>query len=233
MTDIQQKLFKMQDLEYKKFHSGLMPQTNPDTIIGVRTPLIRSMIKELDIEDVEKFLNSKLPHLYYEENNLHVFLISKIKNYDDCINELEKFLPYIDNWATCDSLRPVCFNKNKDNLLIKIDSWIKSRHTYTVRFAIEMLMIHFLDKDFQEDYLTKVAQIKSDEYYVNMMIAWYFATALAKQYNSTVKILENRRLSTWIHNKTIQKALESFRITDEQKKYLRSLKTANKSISLD
>ena len=224
MTDIQKKLFELQDLKYKKFHSKLIPETNSDTIIGVRTPLIRNLIKSLNTKEITDFLESKLPHKYYEENNLHALLISNIKDYNLCITELEKFLPYIDNWATCDSLRPICFKHNKDKLINNINNWLDSNHAFTIRFGIEMLMVHFLDKDFKYNYLLKVSTVKSDEYYVKMMIAWYFATALAKQYEYAVRFLEDTSLSKWVHNKTIQKAIESFRLTDEQKLYLKSLK---------
>ena len=215
------ELFKLQDLEYKKFHSKLMPTINPDTIIGVRTPDLRKFAKGLI--DYDDFLND-LPHQYYEENNLHGFLISQIKDYNECIKELNKFLPYVDNWATCDGLRPKCFKKNTDKLLSEIEKWIKSNHTYTVRFAIEMLMTHFLDDDFDERYLDMVANVKSDEYYINMMIAWFFATALAKQYEYAIIYVEKNILPVWVHNKTIQKAIESYRISDDKKRFLRTLK---------
>ena len=220
---ISQLLFDNQDLEYKKFHSRLMPTINPDTIIGVRIPRIRSIAKELQNNNTEEFLNS-LPHKYYEENNLHSFLIAEIKDFDDCLYEINRFLPYIDNWATCDSLRPKCFKKNTDRLLNEIYEWLKSTHTYTLRFGIECLMCYYLDDEFKPEYPEKVSQIKSDEYYVNMMLAWYFATALAKQWDSVIRYIENHRLSDWVHNKTIQKAFESYRITDTQKNYLLSLK---------
>lgn len=224
MTYIQNKLFNLQDLTYKEFHSKLIPEINPETIVGVKIPLIRNMIKNLSLDEINEFLNSKLPHKYYEENNLHALLISNIKDYHSCIIELTRFLPYIDNWATCDSLRPVCFKNNKDKLINSINIWIRTNDIYTVRFAIEMLMVHFLDKDFKCEYLLKVSNVKSDNYYVKMMIAWYFSTALAKQYEHAVKFLENFSLSKWIHNKTIQKAIESLRLTNEQKLYLKSLK---------
>lgn len=215
------ELFKLQDLEYKKFHSKLMPTINPDTIIGVRTPDLRKLANSL--KDYDDFFND-LPHQYYEENNLHGFLISQIKDYNECIKELNKFLPYVDNWATCDGLRPKCFKKNTDKLLSEIKKWIKSNHTYTVRFAIEMLMTHFLDDEFDERYLELVANVKSDEYYINMMIAWFFATALAKQYEYAIIYVENNILPVWVHNKTIQKAIESYRISDDKKRFLRTLK---------
>ncbi|MBO5453399.1 MAG: DNA alkylation repair protein [Clostridia bacterium] len=224
MTDIQQKLFNIRDEKYKEFHSKLMPGINFDTIIGVRTPVLRALIKKLDKQEKSDFLNSPLPHAFYEENNLHGFLISEIKEYDETIKQLNRFLPFVDNWATCDSIRPICFKNNKSKLTEEIDRWILSESTFTVRFAIEMLMVHFLDQDFDEKYLIKVCKVSNDEYYVRMMIAWYLATALAKQYDSTVKIIESKQLSKWIHNKTIQKAIESFRITKEQKEYLKQLR---------
>lgn len=221
-------LFENQDLEYKKFHTKLMPGISPDKVIGVRIPVLRKLAKTIFNEKTgEKFLET-LPHNYYEENNLHSFLIADIKDYDKCIKEIDLFLPFIDNWATCDSLRPKCFKKNKDKLIGKIYEWLKSTHTYTVRFGIEMLMIHFLDNDFKKEYLEKVSLVKSDEYYINMMIAWYFATALSKKWEETFVYIENKKLDTWVHNKTIQKAIESYRITNEQKEILRKLKICRK-----
>lgn len=217
-------LYSKQDLEYKKFHSKLIPDISPNRIIGVRIPEIRKLANELkNSEESECFMNV-LPHKYYEENNLHAFLICSIKDFDLCISELNKFLPYVDNWATCDSIRPACFKNEKTRLFKEIEIWIKSEHTYTVRFAIEMLMAHFLESDFSIDIHNLVLGVISDEYYIKMMVAWYFATALAKQWETTVKILEDNFLPQWIHNKTIQKAIESYRITNEQKLFLRTLK---------
>lgn len=198
-----------------------MPNINPDNIIGVRVPRLRSISKKIKWD--EEFINS-LPHKYYEENNLHAFMLCEITDFDACIEKLNEFLPYIDNWATCDGLKPKCFKKNAQKLLPHIEVWLKSKHTYTVRFACLMLMTHFLGDNFKEEYLEKVSCIRSDEYYINMMLAWYFAESLVKQYDSAISYLEDRKLSSWIHNKTIQKACESFRITDEKKAYLRSLK---------
>ncbi|MBE6903674.1 MAG: DNA alkylation repair protein [Ruminococcaceae bacterium] len=222
IMDITKELFKMQDLKYKEFHSKLMPTVDSQSVIGVRVPLIRAFSKKIKNE-ADEFLNS-LPHKYYEENNLHAFLIAQTDDFDKCIKMLNVFLPFVDNWATCDSLRPKCFNKNKDKLLCEIEKWIKSKHVYTVRFAIEMLMVYYLDEDFDERYLKTVSEIKSEEYYINMMLAWYFATALAKKWDSTIIYLKNNALPLWVHNKTIQKAVESYRITAEQKEYLCSLK---------
>lgn len=220
--NIYEQLIKMQDLEYKTFHSKLIPTINPDSIIGIRTPILRAFAKQIK-NNADDFLTD-LPHRYYEENNLHAFLISEVREFDKCIELLDEFLPFVDNWATCDGIRPKCFKRNKAKLLLQIERWIKSDCVYTVRFAIEMLMTHFLDDDFEERYLSLVSSVKSDEYYINMMIAWYFATALAKRWESTVVYLEENLLSLWVHNKTIQKAIESYRITAEQKQYLRKLK---------
>ena len=221
MADIQKTLLSMQDTGYRDFHARLMPNIDKNKIIGVRVPKIRTLAKEIK-NDTDGFLE-KLPHKYYEENNLHAILLSEISDFDECIKKLNKFLPYIDNWATCDVLKPKCFKKNKEKLLLQIEKWLKSEHTYTVRFAVEMLMTHFFDADFDEKYLKTVSDIKSEEYYINMMIAWYFATALAKKWDFAVKYLEERRLSEWAHKKTIQKAAESYRITKEQKEYLKKL----------
>ena len=224
MNEIREFLFENRDEEYQAFQSKLIPNVDSDYFIGVRTPVLRKYAKELlKTGDVSSFLN-ELPHEYFDENQLHAFIISGIKDFDECIKELERFLPYINNWATCDQLSPKCFAKNKTELLKYIYKWIKSDETYTVRFAIGMLMSHFLDDEFDEKYLRLVAGVKSDEYYINMMIAWYFATALAKQYESTLPFIENKVLDKWTHNKAIQKAIESYRITDEQKAYLRTLK---------
>ena len=225
MTDkIRAELFSLQDKEYKIFQCKLMPTVDPDTVIGVRTPALRDMAKRLvNDENIDSFL-CDLPHKYYEENNLHAYIIGLIKDFDTCINALEKFLPHIDNWATCDGTKCKCFAKNTERLLPHIENWLCSAHTYTVRFGILTLMSYFLDDKFEVKYLERVSRIKSDEYYINMMIAWYFATALAKQYDSAVGFIEQNRLPVWVHNKTIQKAVESYRITDSQKEYLKSLK---------
>lgn len=221
---IRQSLFELKDEKYKTFSAKLIPNIDPDLILGVRVPTLRALAKKLkDDKNINQFL-SALPHKYLEENSLHAYFIAEIKDFDTCMDEINKFLPYIDNWATCDTLTPKCFAKNLDKLFKQITLWLKSNHTYTIRFAIEMLMTHFLDEHFDPKQLKLVADVKSNEYYVNMMIAWYFATALAKQYNSTIKYIENAILDKWTHNKTIQKAIESYRITTEQKAHLRSLK---------
>lgn len=223
MDKIKEKLFKLQDKKYQEMQYKIIPNIDNSTIIGVRTPELRSFAKELIKQDYKTFFN-ELPHKYFDENQLHAFIISEIKDYDECISYINKFLPYVDNWATCDQLSPKVFKKNIDKLLDEIKIWIKSKETYTIRFGIGCLMQYYLDDNFKEEYLNLVSKIKSTEYYVNMMIAWYFATALAKQYDSTIKIIESNKLDLWVHNKTIQKAIESYRITDKQKEYLRSLK---------
>ena len=217
-------LFKMQDKEYREFQVKLIPGKTVDVMIGVRTPDLRKYAKELVKEGKYEDFLKDLPHKYFDENQLHAFILSEIKDYDECIEYVERFLPYVDNWATCDQMSPKVFKKNKDKLLERIKVWIKSDKTYTIRFGIGMLMQHYLDEDFKKEYLKWVSEIKSEEYYVNMMIAWYFATALAKQYEETIKYIEKQKLDKWTHNKTIQKSVESYRITDNQKKYLRSLK---------
>ena len=222
--EIIETLFSLKDEEYKKFHCKLMPTVNSDNVIGVRIPIIRKLAKEISDEEYAVEFRNTLPHKFYEENNLHVFFINGIKDYSECIFEVNRFLPYIDNWATCDSLRPVCFARNKDRLITEIKKWIESDKTYTVRFAIEMLMVYYLEEAFDNEYLDMVASVSHDDYYVKMMIAWYFATALAKRWKDIVPYLEKERLDKWIHNKTISKAIESFRITKEQKEYLRKMR---------
>lgn len=222
--NITEKLFELQDIKYKEFHQKLIPTVPPDTVIGVRVPSLRSLAKKVKKSGGETEFFQNLPHIHYEENNLHAFLIEQIKDFDKCIEEIEKFLPFVDNWATCDSMRPKCFKKNTDKLLPFIEKWISSSHTYTVRFAIEMLMTFYLDELFDLKFPEKVSQIKSNEYYINMMIAWYFQAALAKQYEKVLPFLTENRLTVWVHNKTIQKCVESYRITDEQKTYLKTLK---------
>lgn len=224
MESITKRLFEMQDLAYKDFHGKLMPTVSGDRIIGVRTPHIRKFAKELmGSREAELFLE-ELPHRWYEENNLHACLIEGIKNYDDCVEALNRFLPYVDNWATCDMITPKSFKKHTDKLIWEIRRWIASEHTYTIRFGIEMLMKFYLDEAFSTEYSDMAAAVCSDEYYVRMMVAWYFATALAKQYDAVLPYLTGYRLETWTHNKTIQKAVESYRITPEQKDELKKLR---------
>ncbi len=221
---IQDRLFELRDAKYNDFNKSLIPGIEDDYFIGVRTPDIKKLAKELAKEkDIDAFLN-ELPHRYFEENQLHGFIISEEKNFSLCMEKVERFLPYINNWATCDQTSPKVFKKHKKELLPYITEWIKSEHTYTVRFAIGNLMRHFLDEEFETKYADMVAEVRSEEYYINMMIAWYFATALAKQYESIIPYLTEKRLDTWTHNKTIQKACESFRITPEQKEFLKTLK---------
>ncbi len=217
---IEKRLFELHDDNYREFHSRLIPNVRKDTIIGVRTTALRKLASELWKEGTAENFMKQLPHKYYEENNLHGFFIEKIGDYDKTTAALDKFLPYIDNWATCDLMSPKIFKKNTEKLLPKIEEWIKSGDTYTVRFGIGMLMKYYLDENFSPEILEIVTAVKSDEYYVNMMIAWFFATALAKQYDSSISIIENRKLDSWTHNKTIQKAAESNRISPEIKKYL-------------
>ena len=222
--EILNELFKMQDIKYRDFQVKLIPSKTVDDMIGVRTPELKKYAKELlKREDIGEFLGI-LPHEYFDEDQLHAFIISGIKDYDKCMSEVIRFLPYVDNWATCDQLSPKVFKKNRTELLKQIKKWIKSKETYTVRFAIGMLMGHFLDEDFDIKYPEMVAKIRSDEYYINMMIAWYFATALAKQYDVILPFIEEKKMDIWTHNKAIQKSVESNRITSEQKEYLKSLK---------
>ncbi len=222
--EVRRRLFDLQDLKYRDFHSGLMPTVDPDVIIGVRTPALRKLSRELwKTYDVSSFL-ADLPHKYYEENNLHGFLIEQFQDYEACVGALNAFLPHVDNWATCDMTAPKVLGRHKPELSRQISVWLKSEDTYTVRFAMGMLMRHFLDEDFRPAYPEMVAAVSSQEYYIRMMQAWYFATALAKQYDAVLPYIENRVLEPWTHNKAIQKALESNRITAEQKNYLRELK---------
>ncbi len=219
-----QRLFDLQDKNYRDFHARLMPTVDKALIIGVRTPDLRKIAREISKTAYMTEFIKILPHKYYEENNLHAFLIESIKDYDECIAQLNRFLPYVDNWATCDMMRPKIFKKHLPELLSQIRIWIKSDDIYTVRFAVNMLMCHFLDENFNEEYLEMASKIRSDEYYIKMVIAWYFATALAKQWNAAIPYLEKQRLDKDSHNKTIRKAIESYRLTDEQKEYLRKLK---------
>lgn len=225
MTSLQQRLFKMRDEKYAAFQAKLTPGIPSESFIGIRVPILRAFAKEFIKEPEHETFLKHLPHNYYDENMLHGLTLSLLKDYDKCIEMTDAFLPYVDNWAVCDIMSPKVFAKHKEDLLQKINTWSKSSHTYTCRFGLEMLMTHFLDKDFKPEYLEIPAIVKNEEsYYVNMMIAWFFATALAKQWDASLPYLTNNRLSTWCHNKTIQKACESFRITPEQKAFLRTLK---------
>ena len=222
--DLEARLNEVKDDKYKEFQSKLVPNINPDSILGIRTPDMRKIAKELfESNDYDSFLN-ELPHKYYEENLIHFFVISMIKDFDKCIEEVERFLPYVDCWPLSDQATPKSFRKNHDKLLPYIKKWIKSKHIYTARFGIRMLMNEYLGDDFNGYYLDLVASVKGDDYYLKMMVSWYFATALAKKYDETIPYFESHKLDEWVHKKAIQKAIESYRVTDEHKKYLKSLK---------
>lgn len=221
---IQERLFALQDGDYGDFHSSLLPGFPREYFIGIRVPVLRKFVKEYKKEEEAREFLTQLPHTYYEESMVHTFLIAEIKDYDTCIKAVEAFLPYINNWAVCDGLSPKVFKDHKLELLEKIKQWIPSDHPYTCRFGMGMLMRWFLDEDFRPEYLKMPAAVRSEEYYVNMMTAWFFATALAKQWDAAIPYLEKQVLDPWTHNKTIQKARESFRITPEQKEYLKTLK---------
>lgn len=220
--ELQEQLFALQDEKYRDFQRRLIPNIPPESIIGVRTPELKKLAKEMSARP-EEFL-SELPHRYFEENQIHSFIIAGTKDFDECIRRLEEFLPYVDNWATCDQMSVKAFKKHTGELIGYVRKWIVSDRTYTVRFGVGCLMSFYLDGEFREEYLELAAGIRSEEYYVNMMTAWYFATALAKQYDAALPFIEQRRLDEWTHRKAIQKAIESYRINDEQKAYLRTLK---------
>ena len=223
IQEIQNRLYELQDTEYRDFQSKLIPGVQVE-YIGVRTPELRKLAKEyVKHPEINEFLDT-LPHKYFDENQLQGFIISEMKDYDACISRINQFLPYVNNWATCDQMSPKVFKKRKCELLESIKEWMSSTETYTIRFGMGMLMQHYLDEDFKPEYLQWVAAVKSQEYYVNMMIAWYFATALAKQWEKTVPYIENHSLEMWTNNKAIQKAVESYRITSEQKEYLKTFK---------
>lgn len=224
MSSLQKQLFELQDLKYRDFHSKLLPGIDKEKIIGIRTPQLRKFAKAFaETEEAPLFLQD-LPHTYYEENNLHMMLVSWMKDYGACLKEIRRFLPYIDNWATCDLPLPKCFEKHKTELLPEIQSWIMDTHTYTIRYGIGVLMRLYLDEAFLPEFPELVAQVRSEEYYVNMMIAWYMATALAKQWETIIPYIEQKKLPEWVHRKTIQKAVESYRITPEQKAYLKTFR---------
>lgn len=225
INEIRDELFQNQDIKYRDFQAKLLPTIDHRTIIGVRTPLLRALGKRIYKEKNYSDFLKALPHKYFDENQLHAFIISEMKDYDLCIEEINKFLPYVDNWATCDQMSPKIFKNHKEDLLEQIKLWIISTKAFTVRFGVGMMMQHYLDGNFDLEYPKMVANIHSKEYYVKMMVAWYFATALAKQYDAVIPFLENKALDPWTHNKAIQKAIESHRITKEQKDYLRTLKT--------
>jgi 3-methyladenine DNA glycosylase AlkD len=224
MEFIKAQLKENRDEKYKEFMSRLIPTVSPEKVLGVRTPVLKRMAKQLKNDERGRRFLEELPHAYFEENQLHGFLISEIGDFEMCIDALEKFLPYMDNWATCDQTSPKIFKKHRKELVPYIEKWLQSPHTYTVRFAVGMLMQHFLDADFKPEYLEMVSRIRSEEYYINMEIAWYMATALAKQWDAAIPYLEQGKMEKWVHNRTIQKARESYRITEEQKEYLKTLK---------
>lgn len=224
MREIQILLNENKDEKYAEFQRKLIPGIAPETIIGVRTPTLRKIAKQIVKEDFSEAFLEECPHELFEENQLHGFIISDRKDFEHCIRELERFLPFIDNWATCDQTSPKVFKKHKDELLPYIRKWLCAEHIYTVRFAIGMLMQHYLDEDFKPEYPAMVSGVKSEEYYINMEIAWYMATALAKQWDAAIPYIETKKMDKWVHNKTIQKALESYRITDTQKNYLRTFR---------
>ena len=224
IDEIREELHKHQDLKYRDLQIKILPSVKPESIIGVRTPELRKYAKKLSKrEDIQEFLDD-LPHKFFDEDQLHAFILSEMKDYEKCIGRLEIFLPHVNNWATTDQMSPKVFKKHRAELLKHINKWIKSKKPYTIRYGIGMLMEHFLEEDFDIKYPETVASLRSEEYYVNMMIAWYFATALAKQYDAILPFIENRKLDVWTHNKAIQKSVESYRITPEQKAYLKTLK---------
>ena len=224
IDEIREELFRLQDTEYRDFQSKLIPTAGKETFIGVRTPELKRLAKEIAKRDDLCIFLEDLPHKYFDENQLHAFIISDTRDFNLCLERLDVFLHYVDNWATCDQMSPKVFKKHRNELAGPIKKWITDEHCYTVRFGIGMLMEHFLDNDFDLYYPEMVAAVASEEYYVKMMKAWYFATALAKQYDAAIPYLENKRLDTWTHNKTIRKAIESYRVGPAEKEYLRSLK---------
>lgn len=224
MNNLQKELLNISDAKYAAFQAKLTPSVDPQLFLGVRVPVLRKFAKEyIKNKDALSFLDA-LPHKYYDENMLHALLISEMKDFDQIIIYLNKFLPFVDNWAVCDIMSPKALKKNKTKLIENIEKWIKSKETYASRFGIEMLMSFYLDDDFKESYLKYVARVRSNDYYLNMMVAWFFATALTKQWDATIPYIKNNALDTWTHNKTIQKCIESYRITDGQKAYLRTLR---------
>ncbi|MBR5943621.1 MAG: DNA alkylation repair protein [Lachnospiraceae bacterium] len=221
---VYERLLEVKDDTYKEFQSKLVPNIDGETILGVRTPDMRNIAKEVfGTSECERFLKD-IPHKYYEENLVHMFLIGRIKNFDECVKATDEFLPYVDCWPVSDQSSPNVFKKNHEKLLPHIKRWIDSDHVYTSRFGIRILMNEFLDSDFKDEYLGLVAAKTGEDYYLKMMVAWYFATALAKQYDASIKYCVGKVLDPWTHKKAIQKAIESYRVTDEHKEYLRSLK---------
>ncbi len=223
MTGIVSDLFALADEKYKRFQSRLIPTVDPDTVIGVRLPALRAYAKQMNEADATTFM-SALPHTYYEENNLHAFLIERMRDYETCVAAVDRFLPFVDNWATCDSMRPKVFAKHKDKVLTKAGEWMASSHPYTVRYGLEMRMLHGLDEAFSPSYLEDAAAVCTQEYYVHMMVAWFFATALTKRYDETLPYIQQKRLDARTHQKAIQKACESRVIPPSVKAYLKTLK---------
>lgn len=221
---VYERLLAVKDPEYREFQAKLVPNIDPATIIGVRTPDMRNIAKEVAKSKERDAFLQELPHKYYEENLVHFFVIAQIKDFDECVKRVEEFLPYVDCWPVSDQASPKSFKKNHNNLLPYIKKWIASDHVYTARFGIRMLMNEFLGDEFKDEYAQMVAEKKGEDYYLKMMVAWYFATALAKNYDETVKYIENHSLDEWVHKKAIQKAVESFRVTDEHKEYLKSFR---------
>ena len=224
IKELHSSLFALQDIEYRAFHSKLMPTVNPETVIGIRTPALRRFAREFAKSEAVSAFMGNLPHSYYEENNLHAFLIEAIGDFEKTVTALDLFLPYVDNWATCDMMSPKIFANHKAQLLPFIEKWLASDHVYTARFALVMLMKHYLDEDFSPVYLEKACAVASDSYYIEMAKAWFFAEALVKQYESAFPYLSGKKLSPWVHNKTISKACDSFRISNEKKNILRALR---------
>lgn len=224
IKELQKLLFEYEDKKYADFSAKLIPTLPREKFIGIRSPEYKNILRQIKGDPVVQRFLSTLPHTYNEENILHVQLINKIKDFDECVSALEKFMPYIDNWAVNDGINPACFKKHRAELISKVQEWISSEATYTRRCGMKLLMANYLDDDFKPEYLDLPAGLRSDEYYVNMMTAWLFAEALTKQWDSTIKYIEKHRLDPWTHNKAIQKACESFRVPDERKEYLKSLK---------
>ena len=223
MTEIQKFLFSQYDKKYRDFTLPLMPTVDEKTFIGVRLPILKKYAKDLDEKSKNDFLDS-LPHEYHEENILHAFILSNIKDYDLFVKRVDVFLPYVTNWSVCDTLCNKHLNKYKDRLIVDVYKWLKSKEIYRVRYAVKCLMNYYLGDDFKEEHIQRVAEIKLNDYYVKMMVAWYLATGLAKNYNQFVKVIEEKRFDSVTHNKAIQKAVESYRVSDEHKQYLKTLK---------
>ena len=221
---VYERLLNSQDKKYREFQIKLVPNISSEVMIGVRTPDMRRIAKEVFNSDERDAFLKELPHKYYEENLVHIFLIAMIKDFDECVKAVDEFLPYVDCWPVSDQATPKCFKKNHEKLLPYIKKWIASDHVYTARFSIRMLMNEFLEDDFKEEYLELVASKRGEDYYIKMMVAWYFATALAKRYDESVKYIEEKKLDSWVLKKAIQKAVESYRVTDEHKEYLKTFR---------